>query len=68
MVQVCLLGSDSLGLSDRQALSAIMGDSAVDNGTAIEAFPGIKDEKEIREPLQHHRPLTLWTLHQSLLR
>ena len=57
-----------LGFSSLQTLSAILGNGAVDNGAAIEAFPGIKHEKEIGEPLQRHRPLTLWTFHLSLLR
>ncbi len=63
-----LARGNGLGFLDRQALSAILGNGAVDNGAAVETFPGIEDEKEIREPLQHHRPLTLWTFHRSLLR
>ncbi len=38
---------NGLGFSGRQALSAILGNSAVDDCPAIEAFPGIKGEKEI---------------------
>ena len=63
-----LASGNGLGLLGFQALSTILGNGAVDNGAAVETFPGKKDEKEIREPLQHHRPLTLRTFHRSLLR
>ena len=53
---------------DAQALSTILGNGAVDHRAAIDAFPGVEHDKEIREPLQHHRPLTLRTFHRSLLR
>jgi hypothetical protein len=42
---------NGLGFSDRQTFSAIGGNSTVDKGTTIDAFPGIKHDKEIREPL-----------------
>ena len=61
-----LAGDDSLGFTGRQTLSAIIGNGAVDDGAAIDAFPCIKHEEEIREPLQHHQPLTLRTFHCSL--
>ena len=66
--QIFLACGSGLGFLGLQALSAILGNGAVDNGPAVETFPGIKDEKEIREPLQHHRPFTLRTFHRSLLR
>ena len=65
--QVFLARANGLGFSDLQTLSSIFGNGAVDNGAAVEAFPGIEDEKEIREPLQHHRPFTLRTFHRFLL-
>lgn len=46
-----LLRSNGLGLAGCQALSAIAGNSAVDDRPAVDAFPGIEHEKEIREPL-----------------
>jgi hypothetical protein len=46
-----LAHGNGLGLSGSQTLSAIVGNGAVDDGAAINAFPGIEDEKEIREPL-----------------
>jgi hypothetical protein len=42
---------NGLGFSDRKALAAIRGNGTIDNGTTIDAFPGIKHDKEIREPL-----------------
>ena len=42
-----LLRSNGLGLTGRQTLSAIAGNSAVDDRPAVDAFPGIEDEKEI---------------------
>jgi len=63
VVKIVLARGDGLGLSGRQTLSAIIGNGAVDHGAAIHAFPCIEDEKEIREPLQHHHPFTLWTFH-----
>jgi hypothetical protein len=54
-------------LSRCQALSAVLRNGAIDNGATVNAFPGIKDEEKIREPLQHHEPFALWTFHHSLL-
>lgn len=68
MVGMSLARGDGVGFAGRQTLSAILGDGAVDNGAAVEALPGIKDEKEIREPLQHHCSFTLRTFHRFLLR
>lgn len=48
---IVLVRGKSLGISCRRTLSAIIGNRAVNNGTAIEAFPCIEDEEEIREPL-----------------
>jgi hypothetical protein len=66
VVRIFLAYGHGLGSSGSQALSAIVGNRAVYNGAAIEAFPGIEHEKEIREPLQHHHSLTLRTIHRSL--
>ena len=46
-----LARGNGLGFTGSQTLSAIIRDGAVDNGAAIDAFPCIKHEKEIREPL-----------------
>lgn len=51
MMTIILSRGHGLGLSGSQTLSAIVGNGAVDNGAAIEAFPSIEHEKEIREPL-----------------
>ena len=62
-VGIVLTRGDGLRVSGRQAFAAIVGNGAVDNGAAIDAFPCVKHEKEIREPLQHHHSLTLRTFH-----
>lgn len=67
VVRIPLTRGNGLGLLGFQAFSAILGNGAVDNGPAVETLPGIEYEKEIREPLQHHRPFTLRTFHRSLL-
>jgi hypothetical protein len=63
LLSIFLPRRNGLGALGSQTLSAIIGDSAINNGAAVQAFPGIEHEKEIRESLQHHHPLTLWTIH-----
>ncbi len=63
MVSIFLARGHGLGFSGSQTLSPIVGNRAVDNGPAIDAFPCVEDEKEIREPFQHHHPLALWAVH-----
>ena len=58
-----LVGSDGLGLSGNQTVSPVVGDGAVNNGAAVETFPCIEHEKEIRKSVQHHHPLALRTFH-----
>ena len=58
-----LARANGLRLAGRQTLSAIIGNGAVNNGTAVDAFPCIKHEKEVREPLQHHHSLAFRTFH-----
>jgi hypothetical protein len=50
--QLCGFHAD-LGkfLFGRQAFSSIHRNGFVDNGAAVNALPGIEDEKKIREPL-----------------
>jgi hypothetical protein len=42
-----LASGDRVRFSSREAFSAIVGNRAVDNGSAINAFPCIEDEKKI---------------------
>lgn len=35
----------------------------VQDGPAIDALPGVKDQKEVREPLEHHQAFTAGALH-----
>ena len=50
-VKIFLAHGNGLRSLGRQTLSTIIGNGAIDNGAAIEAFPCVEDEKEIREPL-----------------
>ena len=50
-----------------KALSPICANGTVQDRTAVNAFPGIKDEEEVREPLHHHQAITLGTSHVSFL-
>lgn len=56
---------DGLRFARRQTLAAVGGNGAIDDGTAVDAFPGVEDEKEIRKSLQHHQAFALWTFHVS---
>lgn len=58
-----LARTDGLRLAGSQTLSSIIGNGSVDNSAAIDAFPCIKHEKEVREPLQHHHSLAFRTFH-----
>lgn len=46
-----------------KALSTVVGNRAIDNGSAIDALPCVEDEEKIRKPFQHHHSLTLRTFH-----
>lgn len=61
-----LPSGDGLGLARGEALSTIVGDGAIDDGAAVDAFPGVENEEEIREPLQHHQTFALRTFHRTL--
>ena len=61
-----LARGNGLRFSCRQTLSPIVGNRTIDDGAAVNALPGIENEKEIREPLQHHHSLALRTFHRIL--
>ena len=42
-----LASGDRVRFSSREALSAIVGNRAVNNGSAINAFPCVEDEKKV---------------------
>ena len=67
-VYIKLTRGSGLRFSGSQTPSAIIGNGAVDNGAAVDTFPCIKHEKEIRESLQHHHACALRTSHKSLPR
>lgn len=37
-----------------QALASIAGDRTINDRTAVDALPGVENEEEVGEPLQHH--------------
>ena len=56
-------GREGLGLEPGQTLAFVGCDGAVYDGSAIDALPGIEDEKEVGKPLQHHQAFAFWTIH-----
>ena len=55
-----------LRVARRETLPSIIGNGPVDDGTAIDALPGVKNEEEVGEPLQHHESFALRTFHRFL--
>src|SRR2546430_1813728 len=62
-----LASSDRLGVKRREALPPVHRNRSIDDRATVNAFPGIEDEEEVREPLQHHQAFALWTFHDFLL-
>ena len=50
-----------------EAVSPVIGDCLIDNCSAVDTFPGIKDQEEVREPFHHHQSFTLRTIHNNFL-
>jgi hypothetical protein len=50
-----------------EAVSPIIGDRPIDDGSAVDAFPGIKDQEKIRESFQHHQSFALRATHNYFL-
>jgi hypothetical protein len=50
-----------------EAVSPVIGDCLIDNGSAVDTFPGIKDQEEVREPFHHHQSFALRTIHNNFL-
>lgn len=63
-----LASGDGLGLRRGKAVPPVGGNRPIDDGTAIDAFPGIEDEEEVGKPLQHHQPFTFGTFHKPSCR
>ena len=55
-----------LGIPGGQAFAPVVGNRAIDDGAAVDALPGVEDQKEIGEPLEHHEPFALRTFHRVL--
>lgn len=46
-----------------KAILAVVTYRAIDDGAAVDTFPGVEDQEKIREPFQLHQPLALRTIH-----
>jgi len=62
-----LAGRNRLRFTRGKAFSPIGGNRPIDDGATVNAFPGIKNEKEIGESFQHHHAFTFRTFHVFLL-
>ena len=50
-----------------KAVFPIIADRLIDDRSAIDTFPGIEHQEEVRETFQHHQSLALWAIHDSFL-
>lgn len=46
-----------------EAGSPIIGDRLIDDCSAVDTFPRIKNQEEVREPFHHHQSFALRTIH-----
>jgi hypothetical protein len=57
---------NGLSFAGSEATATVRRNRAIDDGSAVNALPGVENEEEIGEPLEHHEPFTLWTFHRPL--
>jgi hypothetical protein len=50
----------------REAVSPIFRDCPINDGSAVDAFPGIEGQKKVRESFQHHQSFALRAIHNFL--
>ena len=50
-----------------EAIFPIIADRLIDDRSAIDTFPGIENQEEVREAFQHHQSFSLWAIHHSFL-
>ena len=50
-----------------EAVSAVIGNRPIDDRSAVDAFPGIKGQKKIRESFQQHQSFALRAIHDYFL-
>ena len=50
-----------------KAVFPIIADRLIDDRSAIDTFPGIEHQEEVREVFQHHQAFALWAIHDSFL-
>jgi hypothetical protein len=50
-----------------EAVSPIIGDRSIDDRSAVDTFPGIEGQEEVRESFQYHQSFALWAIHNYFL-
>jgi hypothetical protein len=50
-----------------EAVPPIICDRPIDDGSAVDAFPGIEGQKKVRESFQHHQSFALRAIHDYFL-
>ena len=55
-----------LSIMSDEALSSVVGNRTVNDGSAIQAFPGVEDQEEVRKAFQHHEAFAFRTSHRFL--
>ena len=50
-----------------KAISSIIAYGLIDDRSAIDTFPGIKHQEEVRETFQQHQSFALWAIHDFSL-
>ena len=53
--------------SDSEAVSTVLGYCLIDDCSAVDTFPGIKNQEEVREPFHRHQSVALRTIHNTAL-
>jgi hypothetical protein len=57
---------DWLRVARGEALSSVIGNRPIDDGTTVDTLPGVENEEEIGEPFQHHEAFALRAFHRIL--
>jgi hypothetical protein len=50
-----------------KAVSPIIGDRPIDDGSAVDTFPGIEGQEKVRESFQLHQSFALRAIHNHVL-
>ena len=53
-------------MTSGETLPPVVGNRTIDDGAAVDTFPGVEDEEEVGEPFQHHESSAFRAFHRSL--